>query len=76
MYPFAYHATICSEFTDWKNEERAGVTFGSTFHDAVAHIEDYYGEELMFLTIGAINEEQSVLELPEEVVSELESEAY
>ena len=55
---------------------RAGVTFGQTFHDAVAHIEDYYGEELVFLTVGAINDEQSVLELPEEVVSKLESEAY
>lgn len=76
MYPFAYHATICSEFTDWKNKEHAGITFGQTFHDAVAHIEEYYGEELVVLTVGAINDEQSVLELPEEVVSKLESEAY
>ena len=76
MYPFAYHATICSEFTDWKDEKRTGITFAPTFHDAVVHIEDYYGEELVFLTIGAISDEQSVLELPEEVVSGLESEAY
>lgn len=76
MYPFAYHVTICNEFTDWKNEERAGVTFAPTFCEAVAHIEGHYGNEIVFLTVGAINDEQSVLELPEEVVSELESEAY
>ena len=59
MFPFAYHATICSEFTEWKNEERHGVTLAPSFKDAMDNIEDYYGEELVNVFVGAINAQKT-----------------
>ncbi len=76
MFPFAYHATICSEFTKWENEERHGVTLALSFKDAMDNIEDYYGEELVNVFVGVINDKQTVIELPECIVRGLEEEAY
>ena len=76
MFPFAYHVVVCSELTDWKEEKRHGVTLAPTFKDAMDNIEKYYGEDLVNVFVGAINDEQTIIELPETFVCYLEEDAY
>lgn len=72
MFPFSYHVILCSEYTDFKNEEHQGVTFGHNMAEAMARIESYYGREIESCTINYINDEQEVLELDLNVIDELE----
>lgn len=72
MFPFSYHVVLCSEYTDFKREERQGVTFGHNMAEAMAHIESYYGNEIESCGINYLDGEQEVLELKEEVVADLE----
>lgn len=41
-------------YFDDKSYIEKGVTYAETYTDAVAHIEDYYGEDLVSLSIQAI----------------------
>ena len=76
MYPFAYHVTCCSEYTEFKNEVHYGVTFGKNMSEAMAHIESYYGNEIVHCEVTYLDSEQEILELNEEVIKGLESEAF
>lgn len=75
MYPFAYHVTCCNEYTEFKNEMHQGVTFGKNMAEAMAHIESYYGDEMVKCEVFYIDGEQEVIELSEDTINELEKES-
>ena len=76
MYPFSYHVILCGEYTNFNNEEHQGVTFGHNMVEAMAHIESYYGKEIVKCEICHINDEAEVVELDLNVVDELERGAF
>ena len=75
MYPFSYHVILCGEYTDFKNEELHGVTFGHNMAEAMAHVESYYGNQVVKCEICSIGDEAEVIELDLNAVDELEREA-
>lgn len=74
MYPAVYHVHLYDE-VDHTERDVCGVTFAHNFTQAVQNIEDYYGNEVISLSIMFVNEEQSVIEISAEEASRLELEA-
>ena len=60
MGPYEYSARVWNEI-EKEEEECHGVTFGTSYADAVKKLENYYGDTLIEFTIFA-NEECSVYE--------------
>lgn len=63
MGPFEYTVVICSEFNDYKEETIKGITFAGSYTEAMAHIEDYYGQEIVVIERLFAREECTIYEL-------------
>ena len=71
IYPFAYKLKTCSEYRNWETEKCQGITFGADFYEAMGHIEEYYGDEIIDCYLIPIDDVQEILELSEAEVNRL-----
>lgn len=65
MYPVKYEAEITSEYNNWEIEKVKGITFGESWADAASKIEEFYGNELIWMKMEML-EEASVYEFEED----------
>lgn len=61
IYPFIYWATIPSMEDECQMEERTGCTFAKSYAEAMANIEEFYGDDLISIKLDQL-EESPILE--------------
>ena len=64
MYPVEYEVQVYDEFSEKVNKYEIihGITFASTYAEAMENIESYYGNTIVDIKLY-MNEERSVYEL-------------
>lgn len=70
IYPATYSAHIYNPI-EQREEDVCGVLFCNSFTDAAAQLEHCYGDELISINIFLL-EENSVLELPREIIDQIQ----
>lgn len=56
VYPFIYWATIPSLEDECQMEERTGCTFAESYAEAMANIEEFYGDKLISIKLDQLEE--------------------
>ena len=70
-YYYTYRVKFYDSF-DEKEMEKDGVTYGTTYSEAVGRITDYYGDnDTIEITLHAIDA-NFVLEMPNEIIEQLQ----
>ena len=59
--PYIYWATVPSIEDEYQMEERTGCTFAESYAEAMANIEEFYGDELISIKLDQL-EESNLLE--------------
>lgn len=71
QYPFTYTVVLCDSLShDNKYVRESGMAFCSSYADAAAEIEKYYGEDLLFIKHLMLLEENSLIILPEQIIKD------
>ena len=71
QYPFTYTVVLCDNLSGNNQYVReSGMAFCSSYADAAAQIEEYYGEDLLSIKHLMLLEETSLIILPEQTIKD------
>lgn len=71
QYPFTYTVVLCDNLSGNNQYAReSGMAFCTSYADAAAQIEEYYGEDLLSIKHLMLLEETSLIILPEQTIKD------
>ena len=77
QYPFTYTVVLCDSLSGNNQYVReSGMAFCSSYADAAAEIEKYYGEDLLSIKHLMLLEESSLIILPEQTIKDYSEAEY
>ena len=77
QYPFTYTVVLCDSLSGNNQYVReSGLAFCSSYADAAAEIEKYYGEDLLSIKHLMLLEESSLIILPEQTIKDYSEAEY